>query len=757
MSLAPVPMPAAWTKHRFMYFKGQFDSHQSTGEDYPTQELRQLWTVKPGDKPKGAGFALIPSTYCDYDAREHARQREAGRFVALTADIDKGDHGLDAIRAAVEYFTDGAAWLIYSSPHSRPGDQRWRIIVPLEDPQSFYDWHDAQLSFYAFLEARGIACDHALARAAQPVYLPNVPATHAKSETPLRGPDGAPLYFQREGSELTAPGLSLTDGFVAEGIAAIRRQRAEDEATRERIRAEAEQRRANTPRGDNASLIDDFNAENSVATMLEICGYEQSPRHPEDWRSPHQTGETYATRIVGSKWVSLSASDAAAGLGSKHAAGCYGDAYDLYVHFKHGGDHKAAYRQLGAEKRAAQGNVAYPDRFHAEPPAWMQEAPMPDELPEWAEAYSGEEPTITDIDFDAPVTAPTLPYFWFKDAEPDLNANDFVEGLLTSGSMSVVYGPSNCGKTFFIVDLALHVAWGREWRGRAVDRGAVVYLSLEGAQGIRNRLTAFRKHHALDNEALPFIAMPKPVNLLNEDADVNAVIALTQHVAAETGLPVAMVIIDTLSRAMAGGNENSPEDMTALIGNCDRIRDATQAHVCIVHHSGKDEAKGARGHSSLRAATDTEIEIKRDPELTFSSVRIAKQRDLEAGDPFGFTLHRVPLGINRRGKDVTSCVVLEAEQSTILARDPGKLSAKEQQALDSLERCLSAGGFEADMGRDIGVTQVVTFHAWKRSLQALGVIDRDNDNNARTQMRRIKNALVNKEKIALEGDKVCLA
>jgi RecA-family ATPase len=64
--------------------------------------------------------------------------------------------------------------------------------------------------------------------------------------------------------------------------------------------------------------------------------------------------------------------------------------------------------------------------------------------------------------------------------------------------MSVIYGPSNCGKTFFVVDLALHVALGREWRGRAVDRGAVVYLSLEGAQGIRNRLAAFRKHHGLD-------------------------------------------------------------------------------------------------------------------------------------------------------------------------------------------------------------------------------------------------------------------
>lgn len=744
-----------WTARQFVYFKGQYDTRIATGEDYPTQALAKLFTMRPGDKPKGMGLACIPSAYHDYDAREHAAQRERGRYIALTGDVDSGDHTIDAIREGVTAFVTGSAWMIYSSPHARPGDMRWRIIIPLADEQPFEAWNDAQLAFFAFMEARGIAMDHALARAAQPVYLPNVPAVHAKSEAALRNEAGDPLYFVRDHSGQDKPGLDIADGIAAQGIAALRHRRLEDERAREAIRREAEARRAASPRGEGATLIEDFNAENSVATMLEICGYEQCPRNADDWRSPHQTGETFATRIIGSKWVSLSASDTAARIGSQCASGCYGDAYDLFVHYKHGGDHKAAFRALHAEKRAAQGNVVYPKQF--EPPEWLDDVPGYDEMPEWADSgVDGFEQ-----DFEAVAIAagspPSLPFFWFKDAEPDLDASDFVEGLLTTGSMSVVYGPSNCGKTFFIVDLALHVAWGREWRGREIDRGAVVYLSLEGSQGIRNRLTAFRKHHDLTGTDLPFIAMPKPVNLLNEDADVNAVIALTHHVAETTGLPVSMVIIDTLSRAMAGGNENSPEDMTALIGNCDRIRNATGSHVCIVHHSGKDEAKGARGHSSLRAATDTEIEIRRDPELTFSSVRIAKQRDLEAGDPFGFTLYRVPLGVNRRGKDVTSCVVMESDQTTILARDPDKLSPKETAALDSLERCLVAGGFEVETGRNNAVTQVVTLHAWKRSLQALDVIARNNDDMARPQFHRIKKALEKKGRIEIEGDKVWLA
>jgi hypothetical protein len=744
VSTLPDVIPQAWHDRRFVYFRGQFHTNAETGEDYPTLPLSSLWEMEPGDKAKGAGLAMIPSMYFDYDAREHQAQRERGRYIALTGDIDGGNHDADAVAAAVEAFAPAAAWLVYSSAHSRPGDQRWRIIIPLADPATFDAWHDAQSAFFAFMEHRGIEMDHALARSAQPVYLPNVPPSH-KSGTALRGPDGKPLYYETRASSTSLPGLALGDGMVAQGIAAICQQRAIDQAERERIRKEAEKRRAAKPRGDSASLIEDFNASNSVETLLAMCGYEQSPRSAEDWHSPQQSGDTFATRIIGSKWVSLSASDAASGLGEKCASGCYGDAYDLYVHYKHGGDHKSAFRQLHAEKRGD--NVVYPAAFNEPPPDWMSEAPPYQEPPEWMDCGE-DEPLVDEV---ADPTSPSLPFFWFNDAEPSLDASDFVEGLLTTGSMSVVYGPSNCGKTFFVVDMALHVAWGRDWRGRAVDRGAIVYLSLEGAQGIRNRLAAFRRHHNLAGTELPFVAMPKPVNLLDSDADVLAVIELVNHVAATTELPVSMVIIDTLSRAMAGGNENSPEDMTALIGNCDSIRHATGSHVCIVHHSGKDEARGARGHSSLRAATDTEIEIKRDPEMTFSSVRVVKQRDLEAGEPFGFTLQSVALGTNRRGKDVTSCVVVEADKAVVIGRTAERLSDKEQAALQSLEHCLEAGGFDIEMGRDMPVVTGVTLHAWKRALQARDVIDRDKDDTARKQLQRIRQGLVAKGKIQIDG------
>jgi hypothetical protein len=198
---------------------------------------------------------------------------------------------------------------------------------------------------------------------------------------------------------------------------------------------------------------------------------------------------------------------------------------------------------------------------------------------------------------------------YFHDIQPPTDTQDFVEGLLITSTMCVIYGESNSGKTFFATDLFLHVACGWAWNGREVERGAVIYCALEGAHGIRNRVVAFREEHGLGSHEIPFAVIPVTMDLLKPDADVSKLIATIKHEAAKLSLPVRAVVLDTLSRAMAGGNENAPDDMGALVTNGTRIQQETGAMVCWVHHSGKDQARGARGHSLLRAATDTEIEV----------------------------------------------------------------------------------------------------------------------------------------------------
>jgi len=275
----------------------------------------------------------------------------------------------------------------------------------------------------------------------------------------------------------------------------------------------------------------------------------------------------------------------------------------------------------------------------------------------------------------------SLPLLYANEVTAAEPALDFVEGLLVEGGMSVWYGDSNVGKTFCVLDLAMHVALGRPYRGREVDQGGVVYCALEGVAGIRNRVSAWMKHHWVkpaDRRDLPLAIVPSAINMLDTEADVQALIEAIKVAAEQLGRPVKLVVIDTLSRALAGGNENSPEDMGALVRASDMVRQACGAHLSFVHHSGKDQARGARGHSLLRAATDTEVEISRGEGAEVSLVKVTKQRELEIGDDMGFRLEVIDLGTNRRGKPLTSCVAVEAgaEEMAELAKSKNTPRAK---------------------------------------------------------------------------------
>jgi len=135
--------------------------------------------------------------------------------------------------------------------------------------------------------------------------------------------------------------------------------------------------------------------------------------------------------------------------------------------------------------------------------------------------------------------------------------------VLDRGAMSVVFGGSNTGKTFLALDMSARVALDWDWRNRKVRTGTVVYIAAEGGLGIEERLTAFRTFHDIRAEGVPLFVIPEPIDLCKGEADATL---LLQRLA---GLPpepsVELIVVDTLSRAMAGGNENSPDDILAVI------------------------------------------------------------------------------------------------------------------------------------------------------------------------------------------------
>jgi hypothetical protein len=274
-----------------------------------------------------------------------------------------------------------------------------------------------------------------------------------------------------------------------------------------------------------------------------------------------------------------------------------------------------------------------------------------------------------------------------KDVSPDTQSEPLIDGYLDQHAFSVIYGDSNTGKTFVALDIAFHIAAGRQWAGAEVAQGGVVYVAAEGGKGIRKRIAALRKHFT--TPAPPIAIIPCAVNLLNSAADVKALAALIDRAALLLEQPIVLIVIDTLARAMAGGNENASDDMGAFVTNIDRIRAASGAHAMVVHHSGKDQAKGARGHSSLRAATDTELEV------ADWCVSVRKQRDGDYAAQKTFRLVEVHVGETSRGKPIASCVVewgAAAEFEDVpLTRDEQNYLMALKAARDRLGKLASAG------------------------------------------------------------------
>ena len=260
-----------------------------------------------------------------------------------------------------------------------------------------------------------------------------------------------------------------------------------------------------------------------------------------------------------------------------------------------------------------------------------------------------------------PDPADCLPFRWGASLVPALDVQDFVEGLLTTSCLAVVYGDSNVGKSFWAIDLGLHIAGGIEWNGRAVDQGIVILIALEGGRSVDNRIIAARKHLSLPPTA-PLVVVQCPIDLRTSTVDAERLVNTVKRVISECSgpIPVRLVIIDTMSRALNGGSENA-EDMSALLANADRIRSDTGVAILFVAHCGKDAAKGIRGWSGIRAAIDVEIEATRLDGGAGFVAEVTKERDLPVGDRFGFKLDIIELGHNGRGKPVTTCVVVPTD------------------------------------------------------------------------------------------------
>lgn len=229
----------------------------------------------------------------------------------------------------------------------------------------------------------------------------------------------------------------------------------------------------------------------------------------------------------------------------------------------------------------------------------------------------------------------------------------FIKGLLPKAETGILFGASGSGKTFIALDLALHVATGRAWRGLRTAPARVLVIAAEGSGGLAKRVEAYCRFHDIDPATVPVGVICAAPNFLNNDSVAEVVKAIAAAGGAD------LIIVDTFAQVTPGANENGAEDMGLALANVRAIIAATKAMVLLVHHAGKDASKGARGWSGLRAAVDVELEVVRHDNGE-RELRVSKQKDGEDGLAWGFRLETIMLGLDADGDSITSCVAVEA-------------------------------------------------------------------------------------------------
>lgn len=254
-----------------------------------------------------------------------------------------------------------------------------------------------------------------------------------------------------------------------------------------------------------------------------------------------------------------------------------------------------------------------------------------------------------------------------SDAAIDMIANQqwLIDQVMPADAFGVLYGPSGSYKSFIAMDMSASIASSMNWHGHDVDEtGHVLYIGAEGAAGLHLRKKAWeiRNHKKLTNLAI--LSSAVTIN----SGDIRNLVDLCGDLVEEINESIKLIVIDTLARSFEG-EENSATDMGEFVKACDYLRETTGASILVIHHSGKDAEKGARGSSALRAACDFEYKVT-SPGKKLSKISCTKAKDSDPFEDLSFKLNVVEIGrADKKGRAMTSLTLTQSGESGIPARE----------------------------------------------------------------------------------------
>ncbi|AGT12791.1 RepA-like helicase [Mycobacterium phage Phelemich] len=279
-----------------------------------------------------------------------------------------------------------------------------------------------------------------------------------------------------------------------------------------------------------------------------------------------------------------------------------------------------------------------------------KDSPYPDEV-------ADADPDV----FDSPHNGvPRIaPFSHWRDMPPP---EFIIDGLIEHGGLSCIIGPPGMGKSSVALDMACHIATGKRWQGRKTLKTKVLYLPGEGLAGAVQRLRAWEAAHGveLDDNLLLGNGIIL-VQATNEAWGDIAAYIVRQG--------IGLVIFDTFARMSSGLEENSATDVGKAIRRFDKLKDHTNAGVCVVHHTAKGAPETARGSSALNGALDSELLVREarwpvdqisdgDGRLPGKPIEVwtSKQKNIEQLDD-AIPLMMLDLGVLVPGTDIKAPVI----------------------------------------------------------------------------------------------------
>lgn len=300
---------------------------------------------------------------------------------------------------------------------------------------------------------------------------------------------------------------------------------------------------------------------------------------------------------------------------------------------------------------------------------WLAiESPTPEEMGMVADALTRQ--AAAQIALDA-IPKPENPLrkrvAYDSDAAIDMIANQqwLIDQVMPADAFGVLYGPSGSYKSFIAMDMSASIASSMNWHGHDVDEtGHVLYIGAEGAAGLHLRKKAWeiRNHKKLTNLAI--LSSAVTIN----SGDIRNLVDLCGDLVEEINESIKLIVIDTLARSFEG-EENSATDMGEFVKACDYLRETTGASILVIHHSGKDAEKGARGSSALRAACDFEYKVT-SPGKKLSKISCTKAKDSDPFEDLSFKLNVVEIGrADKKGRAMTSLTLTQSGEAGMPARE----------------------------------------------------------------------------------------